>query len=261
MFEQRPAIVDEDLARYVQQLETIFVDLRGRGVLWTPDDVGRAAKWRAAGVSLALARRVVAARVDALRHVHGEGAAVPFELRHYERAVKDALGGRSSLGRLDVSAASPWHAFETRTPTASQPLPSTTQPLDDGVLAWLARLAREGEALRFDDPAVAVATSRAASACAALLTKDLGADEIDQAVAAIRARLLRQLRQGIGPTEAATLDQSVAAALEPGLGQRARKERNVALQMSYLSERFGARWPGPDGWAAAPAFPWPAEPA
>lgn len=242
--------VDEELARYVRQLESIFVDLRGRGVQWTPDDVGRAARWRAAGVPLSVAKRVVSARVAALRHVHGEDARVPFELRHYERALSDAMGGRAGLARLDRATASPWQHFAAAGDAAERWVDDADAP-PSGPLAWAAELARTGADLTFVDPAVAHATRDAVARLDKLVLGDLAEAEIEAGVAAIRRRLRQQLARGIGPAQAAALEASVQDALEPGMSPRARKERSAALAEAWLSARFGARWPTADGWCAA----------
>jgi hypothetical protein len=243
-------IVDEDLARYVQQLESIFVDLRGRGVQWTPDDVGRAARWRAAGVPLAVARRVVAARVAALRHVHGETAAVPFELRHYERALSAAMGGRNGLARLERAVANPWAAFDGQ-PTGRPAAATMATDAPSGPLAWIAALAREGQTLQADDPAVRVATDKAVRELATLLTRDLDDEALLEGVAKIRTSLRKRLLKGIGSAAAADLKAELDASTPNGLGKEALREREAIRTEAWLSAHYGARWPTLDGWCTA----------
>lgn len=89
---------NDDQSTYVNTIENCFIEIRGRGVLWSPADGERAAAWYATGMPLGAVLRVVEARVRAWRFLHGEHARLPMHLRYYEPALLEHCGHLRRLG-------------------------------------------------------------------------------------------------------------------------------------------------------------------
>ena len=83
-----PAPLSADPAvDYVRAVEQCFLEIRGRGVLWSPLDASRALAWHGLGLTAGMTVRVLHARVTAWRFRHGAGARLPMHLGWYEPAV------------------------------------------------------------------------------------------------------------------------------------------------------------------------------
>ena len=254
---------NEPTARFVNTLENLFVQLRGRGVQWSADDRERAQRWQQMGVSLPRIVAAIETRAKAYRFLHGSAADLPIRLRFYEAAVL----GTDKLRRLSAAStgsavATPTRAVAVGPRTADEGRAEQGLP-DDSVadetpagrvfslLDRLPTLAHESA-----DPAVREAYLRAGRSLARSLTgktRDC-ADGIDaQAAAAAVQRARRVLRKtmldGIGEAARGKLEADVHQRLVRGtLSASARKKRRLVLVDRELCQRFGVQFPYEDGW-------------
>jgi hypothetical protein len=244
-----PAVIvaagtDVGQASYVQWLESMFIELRGQGVQWTPDDVARACRWRDLGVPLATTRRVLGSRIATWRAMNGTSPA-PFSLRYYEPAVLAAMGGRGAVGLHQGGAA----MSDAGRPDAGQP--DDGEP-DVAALQLIADLVSSGSAIAqaSSDPAVADATRRAvASLRKALQTGETDAPLLD-AIAIAREGMRKRLLRGIGTNARVTLESQAAQRVGDGLDREATARRQLLWIEALLSEELGVLWPTLDGWQA-----------
>lgn len=190
---------DPALCRYVQGLEALFVDVRGRGVQWSPSDGDLAMRWYRAGVELATVARLLAEASDTWRYHNGQ-TALPQSLSWIQKAVERASSGVPTR-QLESAAAH-------------------TLPDDDAVLAGLISEGRQ-VAQAHSDPAVQRATSKAIAALVRLRAEASSDDLLDK-LTAIRPRLIKAILTGVGTTAAAKVRADAESRLPTGLGGRAR---------------------------------------
>jgi len=238
-----PTVVDADLQAandYVRAIENCFVQIRGRGVQWSPEDGARAYSWHLAGLPLGAALRVLAARVKAYRFTHGERARLPMTLAWYEPAILQQCKHLQRFGRelqLDVGC-------EQDGGDASEPglldlldaLPALLQGLENPVTerAYRQAFAVLDEALRGGSP-----------------VQD--EDAIDVVIEKCRGKMLKTLQQGLNEAAAVRIETEVAAQLQPFKGQLSRKalaSRRTALVQRWLLAHHGACLPTRSGWTA-----------
>lgn len=257
-----PAVIlaaDTDVgqARYVQWLESMFIELRGQGVQWTPDDVERACHWRELGVPLATTRRVLGARIATWRAMNGTSPA-PVSLRFYEPAVLAAMGGRGAVGlrathtdpRVDGGVTS-GASGQDIDPGAIADATDSGEP-NAAALRLVADLVTSGDAIAkaSTDPAVADATKRAVAALRKALLA--GADDVAllDAIGHARDVMHKRLLRGIGATAARAIDAAATERTGAGLDREAQVRRHRLWTEALLSEELGVLWPTLDGWSA-----------
>ncbi|GEM_PF-2973685 len=257
---------NEPTARYVNALENLFVQIRGRGVQWSADDRERAQRWQQMGVSLPRIVAAIQTRAKAYRFLHGNAADLPIRLRFYESAVlgTDALKRIAanmpaptapSIGlgpaTLSLATTNPGSARQIRDVEVERDGSDSPATKVFDLLDHLPTLALESE-----DPAVREAYLRAGRSLARSLTgktRDT-ADGIDGpgAVAAIeRARrvLRKTMLEGIGEAARGGLEADVHTELSRGMmSASARKKRRLVLVDRELGRRFGVQFPHEDGW-------------
>lgn len=244
-----PAGVNENLrpanenlpaaTEYVRAIENCFVQIRGRGVQWSPDDAVRAHSWHAAGLPLGAALRVLAARVKAYRFTHGERARLPMTLAWYEPAILQQCKHLQRFGHeLQLAAQADAQAAEPPEPGLSHlldALPALLQAADNAVTerAYRQAFAVLDEALQAGEPPAQ------------------DDEAIDAVIEKCRARMLKTLQQGLDEAAAQRIETEVDAQLQPWRGQLSRKvlaSRRSALVQRWLLAHHGASLPTRSGW-------------
>lgn len=275
-----PAVIvaagtDVGQASYVQWLESMFIELRGQGVQWTPDDVERACHWRALGVPLSTTRRVLGARIATWRAMNGSSPA-PFSLRYYEPAVLAAMGGHGNVGLARGAADGPdavglrtsrstafaaASATASKTPRASDDATETDAAENDAAdghapdlaaLQLIAHLITHGTSIAqaSSDPAVADATRRGVAAMRkAIQTGDADVTLLD-AIGQARDVMHKRLLRGIGPSARDALQAKASERTGTALDAEAAARRQRLWTEALLSEELGVLWPTLDGWCA-----------
>jgi len=261
------------VATYVRSIENWFIEIRGRGVQWSPADGMRAQSWYAVGVPLGTALRVLDARVRAWRFSHGAGAQLPMHLHFYEPALLQhcqqlrRIGG-GAPGMLALASELPVSASD------GQPSSETTlSDLLDELPALIAAAAHPGlahayrKAFALLDKALhplqgtgEADLAGADQTCAQPEAKPLPAPggvaawadgQLDAVLDRCRALLGRTLLQVLTADEAAVLAQGVDAQLTPFRGQLSKKAmagRRAALCERALADRFDLRLATRRGW-------------
>lgn len=235
----QPSAPPTDVAAYVRAIESCFLEIRGRGVQWSPEDGARALSWHAAGLPLGAALRVLAARVQAYRFRHGEKARIPMSLAWYEPAILDQckhlqrLGSELPLPLGSDAAQVPEVAEEPGLVDLLDEVPHllATQPGPVAERAYRQAFTLLDEALQpghtLDD------------------------DGQDALLEKCRARMLKTLEQGLDEAEAARMAAEIDAKLQPFRGQLSRKalaSRRQALVQAWLVAHHGVRLPTRRGW-------------
>jgi len=232
----------ESVDNYMNSLENWFVDVRGRGVQWSPADTARAQSWFVLGIPLGTVLRVLQTRARAYRFAHGDDAPLPLHLSWYEPALLDQARHLLRHGLGGGMAA------ETQ-----EPADSLTE-LVDALPDLIAQASHVG-------------TARAFEKAFSLLDAELrGEDdehtpqepEIATEQAAVDARLekcrksmTRIVLSSLAAEELAELEAGVQAQLRPFRGQMGKKAlamRQTALMARMLAERYGLRYPTRSGW-------------
>lgn len=255
-------------AAFVNALENIFVQIRGRGVQWSPEDRERALKWRNIGVSLPRIVTVIEKRAKAWRFLHGDAADLPIRLRFYEKAV---LGGASHSWRVSavqptVSPAQPHDASDDHAnfEHANFEHDGFGESDGDNEESYADRLCRLLDRVPdlvggSDDPALHRAYRQAGMSLARSLKGDakdcadgIGPDGLHGAVQRARRVIRETLLKGIGTHAATALTDVVDGKLaREGGSARAMKSRRIALIEASLQCDFGVRFPTVDGWSSA----------
>jgi hypothetical protein len=235
------------VAAYVQAIEGWFVELRGRGVQWSPTDAARAQSWYAMGVPLGTVLRVLRARAKAWRYQHGDDARLPVGLAWYDKAI---LEQHRHLARLGRPAQVPSPTQETGLDAELPPDEATLTDLLDP-LPELAESAAH--------PVIAHAYRKAHGWLDKQLHPPKDTDpadheppgDLDAQIDRCQAVLRRTVLAGLEDSEMALVDAAIDAQLKPFIGQLGRKAllgRRQALLDRELAARFGLRMPTRAGW-------------
>ncbi len=239
-----------ELTAYLQTLQACFVELRGRGVVWSAQDAWQAEQWFRLGIPATTAVQVLKLRMEAWRYVHGAQAAVPRELRWYEPALLDACRHRLKFG-----TALPESLDNT---TAARAEPQTAERHDCGPVLHLLRQATELRAT--------------ATHLVWQHLLDHGIKALDQALAGkveddeagweanlpaadgVCAKLQRQwpklLEAGLSDAELEARAAFVADRLGPlqqRLSRKALTERTRWLELQWAAATMQFRWPTAEG--------------
>ena len=241
-------VPDSELGGYVRRLEGMFLQLRGRGVQWSPEDAARAGAWYRAGLPLTTVVGAIEGRVKAFRFVNGDDAALPRHLAWYEPTVTRRRGH----GRIPVAQPAPLSAAG---PGAMEADPA---PLE-GLLVLVDALPELVAGA--EDPALAEAYGRAqrslrrltgAGASGASAPPQLDEATLSAAVSRCRTNMVRTLMTGIGPGAAAELQARVAAKMAAeGAGSasaKAQRARAQVLLERSLGAEYGLHLPTMAGW-------------
>ncbi|WP_373045594.1 hypothetical protein [Vulgatibacter sp.] len=108
-----------DNARYIETVQSLYLQLRGGGLVLAPIDTDRIRSWRDGGVPLDLALQGVRAAHKAW--ASGGSRMRPFALRSAERYVAELAAGWERKG--GAHAAAPQQAAPPRARAAGGPLP------------------------------------------------------------------------------------------------------------------------------------------
>lgn len=239
--EPLPVPVEEARASFVRSIEACFVALRGRGVLWSPDDAARASQWYALGLSAATAVAVLQARMEAYRFVRGPTAPVPRDLRWYEPALLDACRHRLRFGAT-------WLTEPMAMAEEQQPLQA-----DAGgpLLALLAAVPTLREA------AVHPIWQHVLGVCAQRIDAALAGEgqpqdrEPQEVIMALQAQVRRLVQAGLSDAQQEAQQAFVAQGLGAAaaqLSKKARAERAKWLELQWAAVILGLRWPTLQGW-------------
>ena len=245
--------VDGELGGYVQRLEGVFLQLRGRGVQWSPEDAARAGAWYRAGLPLTTVVGAIEGRVKAFRFVNGNDAALPRHLAWYEPTVT------RRRGHLRIPDAAVAAEHPSQPPGDATVAPETLPAPVAGLLALVDALPELVQ--RTTDPALTEAYGRAQRSLrrltgvgthATAAPPELDEATLDAAVRRCRATVVRTLMAGIGPKAAAEVESQVAAKLAAegasGASAKARQARARILQERLLGSRYGLHLPTMEGW-------------
>jgi hypothetical protein len=241
-----------DEVGYVQHLEGLFLELRGRGVQWSPEDSARASHWYKAGLPLASVVGAIEGRVRTFRYLNGNDASLPRHLGWYEPTVIKARG-RMRLPPPATAALLPGpdavHVHDGAAATLldlMDALPDLVDGAADPALAEAYRRALRG-LRRLGDQAMTSAATGEIDA-----PPSLDAATFEAGLKRCRATLVRTLLAGIGPAAAGEIQAGVDAKLVAERADRgskkARQARTRILLERALGERWGLQLPTSDGW-------------
>lgn len=213
--------------RYVQGLEALFVDVRGRGVQWSPGDGELAVQWYRAGVELATVARILQEASTAWRYRHGD-AALPRSLSWVQKSVEKAASGVPCGPTI-----------------RHDPTPERT---DADVLHGLIDVGVEIAANHLD-PAVQDATTRATKTMKRWLRQlDSGDVDLLERLTAVRTKLIKTILSGVGPAAADTLQREAERRLPAGIGGRGRTEALRHELACAVDRAHTVAMPFWDGW-------------
>lgn len=244
-----PLRCDDDAPTFVRIVENCFLEIRGRGVHWSPLDSARATGWHALGLPAAATVRVLQARVLAWRFRHGATARLPHHLAWYEPAVLEHC---RHLARLGDGSADALHADElapevltVATPTVTALVAELTALLSRPQSAAVAHV--YGKTFDWLDRALQGADPDAAPDAAMAPT---AAPELAVLVETCRRRMNKLLAAALPPAEALQLtahlrEQAIATGT---LSAKARKMREERLTERWLAGHFGHHVPTLAGW-------------
>ncbi len=230
---------DPALRSYVRALESLFVEVRGRGVQWSPEDGELAAGWYRAGVELPTVARALAERSAAWRHMHADRA-LPRSLSWVRKTVE----------RGHVPGRPMWRA--NADDRHAPPTQASGDAFDLHPSTVVAGLAAEGEALAraHDDPAIARATRQAGVALKRLADHN-DIDDLEyvlQRLAAIRRRLVSNALAGLGASEAARLRATADAKVPAHVRGAPRRVALVSALAQALDRGHRVALPWWSGW-------------
>lgn len=233
---------------YVRAVEDCFLQIRGRGVLWSPLDAARALGWHGLGLSAGMTVRVLWARVEAWRFRHGRDARLPMHLGWYEPAVLEqtkhlrrlsAPGGSVDLVPEPAAYALADLVAELPPLMAAQASSAVLQHVYAKAFDWLDKplhgVAVETDAAGMEGTGPAVTS---------------GAVDADAVLASCRARMHKLLLSALSDAQRESLAAHLAAdGVAPGVMSRkaiqARDERRTEL---FLAETFEHQVPTRQGW-------------
>ena len=222
--------LEPHLVNYVRTLEALFIELRGRGVQWSPEDGQLAAGWYRSGIELPRVEKALAERRKAWQFRHGDRA-LPRSLSFYRRAVEREL----KIDARHLSGVAPMAEFEEE------------DPYDQ-----LDALVVEGKQLAqgHQDRAVSVATDKACAALKRLRDKtelhgDL--DDLLGRVDKIRARMSRAIIAGVGPAVIEELMRYVN--VSPVINKKLRQQLVEHQLITALDARMTVSLPWWGGWS------------
>jgi hypothetical protein len=233
-----------DSAAYVTALENCFVEIRGRGVLWSPADSDRARTWHAAGLPLGVVVRLIHARVRAWRFKHGSDAPVPHQLRWYEPVLLQQARHLQRLGPA-LSAPVADTACDAPLPLLVDAIPTLVERAAHPAVAHAYRKAFEV----LDQRLQPADGDDGADADDAKLAPDR--DDLGAALESCRKRIVKHVLGGLADAEFTAVEQAVALRMAPFVGRfskRAQTVRELAVRELELAERFGLLLPTASGW-------------
>lgn len=242
-----------ELQDYLRTMQACFVELRGRGVVWSSQDAWRAEQWFRLGIPATTAVQVLKLRMEAWRYVHGTKASVPRELGWYEPALLDACRHRLRFGStLPESLAAP------SPDNPNQASAQTAAPEDCGPVLQLLRQATDLRATAkhlvwqhlLDHGIKALDQALAGK----LEDEDASWEANLPAADAVCAKLQRQwpklLQAGLSDSELQARAAFVADRLGPlqqRLSRKALTERTKWLELQWAAATIGFCWPTAEG--------------
>jgi len=249
---------EADFSRYLQHLEGLFLELRGRGVQWSPEDSARASRWFRAGLPLASVVGAIEGRVRAFRYLNGQDANLPSHLGWYEPTVTSARG-RMRLPGPTMAARLPGPTAEADddSPAAIlldllDALPELVEGADDLAVAEACRRGMRSLQRLAEKAVQAIAEPNSG---AAETLPGLSESELDAGLRRCRALMVRTVMTGIGPVAAAEIETEIAAQLvAEGRHQgskKAQQARARVLLERELGRRLGLLLPTVQGWRGA----------
>ncbi|MCO4764112.1 MAG: hypothetical protein KC502_21555 [Myxococcales bacterium] len=215
-----------DLQAYIQQLEGLFIDVRGRGVQWSPQDAALATVWFHADIELATVARVLVEKTRSWRYNNGD-TPVPQSLRWYRSAVEKTAYGVP----VDQSSNCPGQLAAL----------TSNDVLDD--------LVRHGKDLAsaHHDPAMGHAIATAVR-CLVRWQKQDKTDGLIDRLMPLRQRMLKTALAGVGPQAADTLTTAAERRLPEGLIGPTRAAMLRHEMIAEFGSRFELAFPYWEGW-------------
>ncbi len=241
----------DGLAQYVRTIENCFVEIRGRGVQWSPSDAARAASWHGAGLPATAAIRVLQARIQAWQFQHGNQARLPMHLSWYEPAIFAQCRHLRRHGCLEQIA----ETQEVPEGSAGSPLPAPPS-LCDLVLAG------QHLAAATEHPGKTRAYAHAAAQLDRALRPDasdqppqeLDPEQTDALIDRTRTQMVKTLLAALDEQQDLALQgflQASLGALQGQLSRRTLAARRQAMTECWLSSQLGVHWPTTGGWQEA----------
>ncbi len=241
---------------YVAAVEQCFVAIRGRGVLWAPEDAERALRWQATGAPLGLVVRVLQARVRAWRFRHGDHARLPMHLGWYEAAILQALKplaiAQRTVPTAGDAAAGTMAATEPR--AADAPAVAVDLPLLAELLDPLPRLIAATGHLALQHAYRKAFEQLDALQQPADKDGDCDPDSLRDphtVLARCRSQLRKTVVAGLRDAEAATLQQALdheRSQLAMRLSRKALTARLEVCEEHWLAAHLGLYVPSAAGW-------------
>lgn len=221
--------------------------LRGRGVMWSPDDAARASQWFSLGLSAPTAVAVLQARVEAYRFARGASAPVPRDLRWYEPALLDACRHRMRFGATWLQ--------EPAGPSGSDPAANVAAAEAGEAAGPLLGLLVAAQGLRTaaNQPiwqhVLGVCIERLDAALAG--GEQANPPEPEAVVLAMQTHIRKLLNAGLSDAQREAQQAFVTERLGPQanqLSKKARTERAKWLELQWAAAILGLRWPTLHGW-------------
>ena len=231
-------------ADYICTIENWFIEVRGRGVQWSPADGARARSWYALGLPVGTVLRVLQARIKAHRFAHGPTTSAPMHLGWYEPAVLEQ--GRHLVRR----------GLGATLEAADAPTDTTCTDLLDALPALRAAATHVGT-VKALDKAFAILDAGLqgqpdAEDEAPVQPPTLPQDaEVDLLLERCARAMTRTLLAGLDERETQDLQDTAQALLAPfrgSMGKKALAMRASAVQAQLLGARFGLALPTRAGW-------------
>lgn len=250
-------IVREHTSAYVNTVENCFVEIRGRGVHWSPVDAARALAWYALGVPAGTTVRVLHARVQAWRFRHGQSARLPMHLGWYEPAVLEHSKHLRRLGEDDLLE---MHHPGPETVIVHAPPDKTTLT---GLIAELTELLPQtthpavkhvyGKAFDHLDGAL---HGVAADVEPHAELQPQGTPDLPLVVEKCRSRMTKLLQAGLNNDQRLALQRELEEARETwsSLSRKALKMREERVIDRFLARQFAHHVPTLTGWKPASAL-------
>lgn len=248
-------------ADYVSALEQCFVELRGRGVQWTPADAARARSWYIAGLPLGAVLRVLQARARAYRFLHGASADMPVRLAYFEPALIDHCRSVQRFSAAETGVAPPpklqlshdeseGKSEKTSLCTLIEALPPLIAETECPVLSHVYRKAFElldknlqGDGAEGSDSDIDISHAAPVDLQVVVVA--------DDALDRCKGSMLRLLKSAMPAEHHAKIENDVDNKLAPLRGQlskRAITSRKQAMVQQAIATHFNCKMPTHAGW-------------
>lgn len=246
-------LIAVDQGTYVSTIERCFIEIRGRGVQWSPADADRARAWHALGIPLPAAIRVLHARLRAWKFSHGEDAKVPIHLRWYEPALLQHCRHLVRLGVDPLTLPEDALPAEPTLPLLVDELLPLQEAAGHVALRHAYRKAFDllDRGLQPEDGEDAAVDAGGEASGPPVPSAELDDAAVDTLLDRCRALLVRTVGKGLQDAEMDALEAHLDERLRPlqrQLSKKALAMRRSALTELWLAEHLGLRVPTRAGW-------------